>query len=188
MAYFCINFPEPPHHSGRGSSESNFHLLTGNFFREMHRALEPGGGVTIFSDNQPYLKALAQEVSGLTADSGDALFDSVEVLASQAAEGGQSGVGKKRTLPVGEEKLPQNESKKARKRREKRERERAFLLARPERCSSLAPGDDVSGVRVYRGVPGAEAGHAVQVASYFDRFWEHGRKTDRFYILLSRRG
>jgi len=188
VAYFCINFPEPPHHSGRGSSESNFHLLTGNFFREMHRALEPGGGVTIFSDNQPYLKTLAQEVSGLTADSGDALFDSVEVLASQAAEGGQSGVGKKRTLPVGEEKLPQNESKKARKRREKRERERAFLLARPERCSSLAPGDDVSGVRVYRGVPGAEAGHAVQVASYFDRFWEHGRKTDRFYILLSRRG
>ncbi len=188
VAYFCINFPEPPHHSGKGSSESNFHLLTGDFFREMHRALEPGGGITIFSDNQPYLKTLAQEVSCLAADSGNSLFDSVEVLASQAAEGGDSAVGKKRALPPGREELLQNESKKARKRREKRERERAFLLARPERFRGLAPGDDVNGVRVYRGVPGADAGHAVQVASYFDRFWEHGRKTDRFYILLSRRG
>ena len=191
VAYFCINFPEPPHHSGQGSSESHFHLLTGDFFREMHRALEPGGGVTIFSDNQPYLKTLAREVGGLTKKAGEQLFVSVEVLASEAADEGCSAPGraeKKRTRPAEAPaaQQTQGESKKARKRREKRERERAFIQAHPERYSSLAPGDNVSGVRVYRGVPGRAAGHAVHVASYFDRFWEHGRKTERFYIVLSR--
>jgi len=44
--------------------------------------------------------------------------------------------------------------------------------------------DSVEGVRVYTGMPGPEAGHAVLAQSYFDRFWEHGQHTGRHYLVL----
>jgi tRNA G46 methylase TrmB len=52
--HICINFPEPPHHSGDDAAESQFHLLTASFFRDMHRVLAPSGKITVFSDNRKY--------------------------------------------------------------------------------------------------------------------------------------
>ena len=44
----------------------------------------------------------------------------------------------------------------------------------------------IDGVHVYKGQPGAAAGHAVEAASYFDRFWEHGSHRERWYLVLRR--
>ena len=44
----------------------------------------------------------------------------------------------------------------------------------------------IDGVHVYKGQPGAAAGHAVEAASYFDRFWEHGSHRERWYLVLKR--
>jgi len=43
-----------------------------------------------------------------------------------------------------------------------------------------------SGVRLYYGIPGKDNGHAVNVTSYFDRFWERGQHTERYFIAVSR--
>ena len=43
------------------------------------------------------------------------------------------------------------------------------------------------GVRLYDGIPGPDEGHAVNVTSYFDRFWEHGNHTDRVFFVLAKR-
>ena len=40
------------------------------------------------------------------------------------------------------------------------------------------------GVGGDEGVPPPEAGHAVDVTSYFDRFWERGKKAKRFFLGL----
>ncbi len=51
-----INHPEPPQQRGGyadGSSSSQApHLLQASFFQELHRILEPGGMLTIVTDNK----------------------------------------------------------------------------------------------------------------------------------------
>jgi len=41
-----------------------------------------------------------------------------------------------------------------------------------------------NGVRLYYGIPGPDSGHAVNVTSYFDRFWERGQHTERYFIAV----
>eukprot|EP01062_Namystynia_karyoxenos_P023366 TRINITY_DN19021_c0_g1_i2.p1 TRINITY_DN19021_c0_g1~~TRINITY_DN19021_c0_g1_i2.p1 ORF type:complete len:1049 (+),score=312.68 TRINITY_DN19021_c0_g1_i2:96-3149(+) len=128
VTQICVNFPEPPYHTGSEDAESQFHLLTPEFFRQMHRCVCAEGGVTIFSDSRRYCGSLARTAGELCSESGETLFASREV----------------RRVPY----------------------------------------ETVGGVRVYRGVPGPECGHAVAAASFFDRFWEHGNQAERFYIAL----
>ena len=71
VAHVFVNFPEPPHRAiGRGSgideSAANaLALLTPAFFRDMRRVLAPGGRITILSDNERYVHALAAIAAAL---------------------------------------------------------------------------------------------------------------------------
>ena len=44
----------------------------------------------------------------------------------------------------------------------------------------------IDGVSLHKGVPDQEAGHAANVTSYFDRFWEHGNKRERYFIFVTK--
>jgi hypothetical protein len=46
--------------------------------------------------------------------------------------------------------------------------------------------ENIEGVRLYRGVPGEGTGHLVHEQSYFDRFWEQGARTERFFAVVSK--
>ena len=45
----------------------------------------------------------------------------------------------------------------------------------------------VEGIRIYHGTPSPDAGHVVKVTSYFDRFWEHGQHTERYFMVLDKK-
>ncbi|KAK3247312.1 hypothetical protein CYMTET_43184 [Cymbomonas tetramitiformis] len=146
VANICINFPEPPHHSGNASAENKLHLLTAEFFlHAVWPALVPprgggtlGGKLTIFSDNYEYCGTLARTLAALHGVRGEPVFQSV----------------------------------------------------RGAECSSAGDGsatfEDVDGVRLYHGIPGSDSGHAVHAASYFDRFWERGQHTGRYFLVLAK--
>jgi len=137
VAELFINFPEPPLWSG-GGGETKWHLLTAEFFDSVHRALTPGGMMTIYSDNLGYCKTLAQTLGE------GGLFESV-VVACPAAE---------KDTPTGRwihEKQP-------------------------------------GGITVYGGYPGRDGGHISQQTSYFDRFWDKGQKSRRYFIFVRRKG
>ena len=67
-----VNHPEPPHQyddggSGDGGSRSDGeHMLTPQFFAAAYRSLEPGGRLTIVTDNQHYARLLLQSVAALS--------------------------------------------------------------------------------------------------------------------------
>ena len=44
----------------------------------------------------------------------------------------------------------------------------------------------IDGVSLHTGIPNQEAGHAANVTSYFDRFWKHGNKRERYFIFVKR--
>lgn len=71
LAVVCINFPEPPQRD-RGASceeaELSFHLLSPEFFRSVHAALEDKGVLTILSDNLGYTESLARTLGSLRQD------------------------------------------------------------------------------------------------------------------------
>ena len=46
--------------------------------------------------------------------------------------------------------------------------------------------ENVEGVRLYHGLPKEGTGHMVYEQSYFDRFWEQGSHTNRFFMVLSK--
>lgn len=59
-----INHPQPPDRADRGkhgNSSDGKHLLTPEFFKVLHRALLPGGTITIVTDNQQYAHQLINE-------------------------------------------------------------------------------------------------------------------------------
>ena len=138
VRHIFINFPEPPTGASHAAdaaamaeaSDSALHLLTPPFFRAMHAALEPGGRITILSDNEGYCRALAATAAAL------------------------------------------------------RDGETRLLVS--ERIGGAERLAVIDGVHVYKGQPGAAAGHAVEAASYFDRFWEHGSHRERWYLVLRR--
>jgi pentatricopeptide repeat protein len=67
-----VNHPEPPHQyddggGGDGVSRSDGeHMLTPQFFAAAYRSLEPGGRLTIVTDNQHYARLLLQSVTALS--------------------------------------------------------------------------------------------------------------------------
>jgi len=48
-------------------------------------------------------------------------------------------------------------------------------------CTSF---ERVEGVHVYHGTPGRRCGHLVSEQSYFDRFWNAGQHSERFFLML----
>ena len=183
------SFPEPPHNSGRPDAEARFELLTGGFFRDVHRVLEPRGGLTILSDSRQYLQSLARTLGRLADARGDPLFSSVRIEVEVNDSDARKRKRPAATSAAGAEAAPSPPlSKKARKLRERKARERAFKAANPARFQKLplADGEDVGPVRLYYGHPDARAGHVVRSSSYFDRFWGHGGHTDRYYLALTR--
>ena len=68
VAHAFINFPEPPSGwQGVEDASNALHLLTPDFFTSLHRVLEPGGHLTIFSDNGRYCRVLAATLDQLLA-------------------------------------------------------------------------------------------------------------------------
>ena len=65
LAQVVINFPEPPLWSG-GDGESNFHLLTPEFFKLVHAALQKKGTLCILSDNVRYSVNVARTLAELS--------------------------------------------------------------------------------------------------------------------------
>jgi len=77
VAHVFVNFPEPPHRAiGRGagideSATNALAMLNPSFFRAMHRVLQPGGMLTILSDNKGYVRSLAATVAALREQEGE---------------------------------------------------------------------------------------------------------------------
>ena len=131
----CVNFPEPPHWTGSSEADSKLHLLTAEFFKTAHRALQQGGGLTILSDNLQYCQSLATEIGRLTSCSGDAMFITTQVQPDAGMRGWH---------------------------------------------------EDVESIRIYEGLPGKRLGHAVNASSQFDRFWESGSYTKRYFLAVDK--
>ena len=70
------------------------------------------------------------------------------------------------------------------------DRDGAKLFASNDKASCTGDGgyETHGGVRLRYGIPGKDSGHAVNVTSYFDRFWERGQHTERYFIAVTRRG
>ena len=161
VSHVFVNFPEPPHHSGDANAVNEFHLLTPDFFRRTHAALVTGGGLTLFSDNHRYMRDLARTLAELTYDpeAGDDPARAGEPLfAAEAAK------------PRAEERDARGEG----------------AAADADEKNGGASFENIEGVRLYRGVPGEGTGHLVHEQSYFDRFWEQGARTERFFAVVSK--
>eukprot|EP00439_Symbiodinium_sp_Y106_P023445 s7248_g2.t2 len=135
VAKVCVNFPEPPQTTRNANcdeAESELHLLTSDFFEDVHKALGDGGVLTIFSDNQEYMRSLARTLGLLRRSPGGRLFE---------ASGDVD-------------------------------------------ASHLEDAEEMCGLLICRGCPSEAEGHAAKVSSQFDRFFQHGQHTDRFYISV----
>ncbi|CAE7839909.1 trmB [Symbiodinium sp. CCMP2592] len=135
VAKVCVNFPEPPQTTRNANcdeAESELHLLTSDFFEDVHKALSDSGVLTIFSDNQEYMRSLARTLGLLRRGPGGRLFE---------ASGDVD-------------------------------------------ASHLEDAEEMCGLLICRGCPGEAEGHAAKVSSQFDRFFQHGQHTDRFYISV----
>ena len=64
-----INHPEPPERTGGVGDSEGKHLLTQDFFNEIHRILIPLGTCTIVTDNLPYAKSLLQALAKTSQNS-----------------------------------------------------------------------------------------------------------------------
>ena len=162
-----VNFPEPPHNSGDRRAENRHHLLTPEFFERLHVVLAPGGALTVFSDNHPYVVTLAKTLAGMTKTKSktktrggeeEASEEGEPMFAAEAAEALDA-------PPAGA----------------------ARGETREEGRGMGAPAyENVDGVRVYRGLPGKGTGHLTYEQSYFDRFWEEGGRTERWFFVVSK--
>lgn len=89
ISMICINFPEPPQTSRNAccdDAESSLHLLTSEFFMDAHAALSCEGVLTIFSDNEEYMRSLARTIGTLRRSRGSGASRCFEPLADVPAE------------------------------------------------------------------------------------------------------
>mmetsp|Transcript_34834 Transcript_34834/g.90988 ORF Transcript_34834/g.90988 Transcript_34834/m.90988 type:complete len:159 (+) Transcript_34834:128-604(+) len=126
VSHVCINFPEPPHHSGLEDAESRLHLLTDEFFLDVFEVLQDEGVMCVFSDAQKYMQQLAQSLGKI------------------------------------------------------KKKKKANIIT----LDTDHPHEDFGGIRLYEGLPPQGCGHVVNETSYFDRFWEHGKRVRRFYLAV----
>lgn len=87
-----INYPQPPDgintkNSKKGTNEKKqegSHLLTLDFFNQLHRVLKDDGTITLLSDNMGYLQSIAQELATQTRSF---LLDSRNDLSKNKSKG-----------------------------------------------------------------------------------------------------
>eukprot|EP00933_Yihiella_yeosuensis_P014246 TRINITY_DN12835_c1_g1_i1.p1 TRINITY_DN12835_c1_g1~~TRINITY_DN12835_c1_g1_i1.p1 ORF type:complete len:513 (-),score=92.14 TRINITY_DN12835_c1_g1_i1:105-1535(-) len=60
--------------------------------------------------------------------------------------------------------------------------ERMFQPLADVPMEHIETAEECCGMLMCTGTPGVEAGHAVQAASQFDRFFQHGQHTERYYV------
>ena len=46
--------------------------------------------------------------------------------------------------------------------------------------------EKAGGITLYGGYPGRDGGHVSQQTSYFDRFWDKGQKSRRYFLFVRR--
>ena len=81
VAHIFINFPEPPQTNMLQGAQSHLHLLTAEFFRDMHRVLRKGGRLTVLHDEHRYCCLIARTVAALNREA-------MANISSQGSEGG----------------------------------------------------------------------------------------------------
>lgn len=77
LANVCVNFPEPPQTNRNAScddAEAELHLLTPEFFLDIHAALVETGVLTIYSDNRQYIESLAGVLGNLRSATNSRAF------------------------------------------------------------------------------------------------------------------
>ena len=47
--------------------------------------------------------------------------------------------------------------------------------------------EKTKGFTLYGGYPGPDGGHVVMQTSYFDRFWDKGQKSRRYFIFVEKK-
>jgi len=60
------------------------------------------------------------------------------------------------------------------------------LFKNVEGIPNAATAENIQNVLLHNGIPSKKIGHAANVTSYFDRFWEHGQHTDRYFLALKK--
>eukprot|EP01034_Spumella_vulgaris_P025110 gene25110-31525_t len=166
LSAIFVNHPQPPEQRAnekdkkKGGEGSGSHLLTVDFFAQMHRTLSAEGTVTIVTDNQFYVKLLA---------------DSLVEMAQKAKKIGGDGIAFVSRPLEGDitrnlqESLPINPP--------------------PASQMTGKKGSTPSGpsIEIWRGEPGQDAGHVASGASsYFDRMWDLGQKKRRYFLFLGK--
>lgn len=202
-----INFPEPPERTSGIYDSQGSHLLTNTFFKDIHSILKSSssstnsssvtaddavGTITIVSDNLIYIKSIANELSkqalAVTKSYYDLQVDHHNLVNASAFESvvlDYSGVYNNiNTLDHIFHIFPEN-----------------FIMhsynedevdtddsIKPKKAKVIANNSNVHARRIelWRGTPGPEAGHVVNSSSYFDRLWENGNKTDRWFLYLKK--
>lgn len=134
----CVNYPEPPQQRADQDYSEAKHLLNEAFFLEAWRVLQPGGLLTILTDNLWYGKLVARILSEQKGPTWRSLVQKVNLV---------KGNGKKKYFDG--EAAPE---------------ETAVASATPWKAVQTS-----GSIVLYEGEPGAQAGHATQASSYFDR-------------------
>ena len=187
-----VNHPEPPHQYDDGGSSSGGstsqdgtrggrsdgeHMLTPQFFAAAYRSLEPGGRLTIVTDNQYYARLLLQSVAALSDGGKRCVLPSPPLWCIARTQ-------RIRHLPASlccrTMFLPLSLTWYA--------RVGGYRHFHSYKLTGEQGGEEDAAVRtggitveeasgemfLYRGQPGPACGHAVVASSYFDRLWKTG--------------
>jgi tRNA G46 methylase TrmB len=165
LSAIFVNHPQPPEQRAnekdkkKGGGGGGAHLLTVEFFAQMHRTLSAEGTITIVTDNQFYVKLLADSLVEMAQKASKQNGDGVAFV-SRALEGDATR-NLQESLPVVPPKAPETGKK-----------------------ASVSTGPSID---IWRGEPGQEAGHIAPAASsYFDRMWDLGQKKRRYFLFLGK--
>lgn len=91
LSVVCVNFPEPPQtvrHASCDEAESQLHLLTPAFFRDVHAALVAAGVLTVFSDNEEYMRSVGRTLGDLYME-GQRIFTPLADVPVEHVEGAE---------------------------------------------------------------------------------------------------
>jgi pentatricopeptide repeat protein len=172
-----INFPEPPHHHQHRRIEDSQgnHLLRPSFFRGLHRVLKDVGSITIVSDNLAYLDSIATALAEERAVPSSA--DRSSFTSPRLSNSSYHVVSSHPCYTSADDgHLPPSK-----KHRGGGVKEDGLSAAA---SSSTSAEESQKEIIVYRGVAEADVGHIVSSSSYFDRLWENGAKTQRYFLYL----
>lgn len=157
VSHVFINHPEPPARlTGEGQSEGQ-HMLTAGLFIELRRVLCTRGQLTIVTDSQAYGESLCKSIGKINA--GQTSLFLCPILHD---ESGQRSV-----------------------------QSREVFCSTPSEAltaaaRSLRPRCSATEIILMRGDAGRDCGHSIEASSYFNRMWDKGQKTRRWFLFLQK--